>query len=784
MKRKTTLFKSFLLAAGLCVGANDAWGQDPTPIYTQDFESASTEVGTAGSNFGITGATLTGDGAIQTGDAIFGKYYQNMPNATESTKRTNYLTLSTDVFSNDAFSTNKAVTVSFWVNPYLANTKNITSDVSPLIVAYGTGGNAAHGYPFGLHTATAFGAHSSLDGNYYDVHGAPHTGKFTSGTSFADSWHHVACVYTEVENTSGGKNTRIMQYVDGVLVATVERAHNDNGEGGTPTSTVTEMQLLSQLKEIVIGGNAPVWEDPDNLFAYDEIAIYGVALSAAQVNKIIFDKAPASYIVNNKGDLTSIINGDFQIDAKGWSADIRCPWVPTRSWRGESYANYHGEISANGAMSYTLSNMPAGTYKVVAAARAYNDAAREDGTHDPTCGTITPKIAGTSGTALTGVGDIRNTLSGAEINTNGVEMPYSSLGGFTGDYFGHNWRWISATGTLNETGNLVISFDCVGAHWMAIDDVHLYYVSDAYSGHTATTTYCMSANNVSENMMINLNNNTRSVTCDITKTNPNAIIRTSSQVTTASGEYLDNNKHSTTAMTKLVLYDGYSYTDYTDNNNVLTVDNGCILYRTIPANTWCTLVVPFLPNNLDVKKVPSSIADGVLSFEDAPSKDVNNEPMLVKSTVGVTAITGTRASSADGAGYGDMISGAGVLMKGTYSTISNIYTLTGDDTRYVVARDNDADALYKVNSTVSLAPFRAYFSIPEDSPVKANVIALNFGDTATGIAEIENGEVKAIVNGPIYNLAGQRVDNSQFTIHNSQLKRGIYIVGGKKVLVK
>ena len=36
--------------------------------------------------------------------------------------------------------------------------------------------------------------------------------------------------------------------------------------------------------------------------------------------------------------------------------------------------------------------------------------------------------------------------------------------------------------------------------------------------------------------------------------------------------------------------------------------------------------------------------------------------------------------------------------------------------------------------------------------------------------------------GAIYNLAGQRIDNSQFTIHNSQLKRGIYIVNGKKIL--
>ena len=36
--------------------------------------------------------------------------------------------------------------------------------------------------------------------------------------------------------------------------------------------------------------------------------------------------------------------------------------------------------------------------------------------------------------------------------------------------------------------------------------------------------------------------------------------------------------------------------------------------------------------------------------------------------------------------------------------------------------------------------------------------------------------------GSIYNLLGQRLDNSQYTIHNSsQLRRGIYIVGGRKL---
>ena len=67
----------------------------------------------------------------------------------------------------------------------------------------------------------------------------------------------------------------------------------------------------------------------------------------------------------------------------------------------------------------------------------------------------------------------------------------------------------------------------------------------------------------------------------------------------------------------------------------------------------------------------------------------------------------------------------------------------------------------------------------DSNEVKA--LTFVFEDDATGINEelrIKNEESS------IYNLAGQRLDNSQFTIHNSQLKRGIYIVNGKKILVK
>ncbi len=457
-------------------------------------------------------------------------------------------------------------------------------------------------------------------------------------------------------------------------------------------------------------------------------------------------------IADNKGDITSLINGTFDSNTNGWTGGNHVTGL-ARSWRSGSVNNSFYERTSAGSMTCTLSNMPAGTYKVVAAWRSIAG------------GTMTPAIAGTNGTTMTGVGDAQ--AAETEINLNGVQMPYSALGGFTTNNNGHNWKWITATGSLAADGDLVLSFTTAGtAGWNAIDDVHLYCTE------LDGTSYTTSIGSVAENTYINTLDNKSVVTCDIIVTNPNAIIRTNGQVTTASGEALNNNKYSATDITKLVLYDGYGYSDYRDekDNGIGRINNGATLYRNIPANTWCTLVVPFLPNNLDQKLIPASLnEDGVLSFEAAGTKDLNNVPMLVKSTEGVTAITGVRANSTHGVGYGGMTSGTGVNMNGTYTAISEV-----PQGSYVVARVGEEDNLYKVNSTVSLAPFRAYFSVPAESGVKANVIRLNFDGTTTDIQTIDHVQ-PALSNAPIFNLAGQRVQKAQ---------RGLYIQNGKKVLVK
>lgn len=77
--------------------------------------------------------------------------------------------------------------------------------------------------------------------------------------------------------------------------------------------------------------------------------------------------------------------------------------------------------------------------------------------------------------------------------------------------------------------------------------------------------------------------------------------------------------------------------------------------------------------------------------------------------------------------------------------------------------------LAMINAKTTMKGLRAYFVFPKKAAAK-----LNFNGEATGINSIET---EAAVNGKVYNLNGQYVGNSL-----NGLKKGIYVVNGKKVI--
>ena len=128
---------------------------------------------------------------------------------------------------------------------------------------------------------------------------------------------------------------------------------------------------------------------------------------------------------------------------------------------------------------------------------------------------------------------------------------------------------------------------------------------------------------------------------------------------------------------------------------------------------------------------------------------------------------------------------------GTYSPValpiddkSNLYVGAGN-TLYWPNGANNADGNYYVNAC------RAYFHIDDGAAATLKRTVLNFGDDATSIIAMDDGQL-IIDNeaGAIYDISGRRVngqltiDNSQFIIDNGPLAPGIYIRNGKKIIVK
>ena len=731
---------------------------EPPYTYFNDFETVS---GTTAVNAGGN-ATITGSGSFTTdSNTDFGTVFQNASGGI----RSNYLLLPSDVLSHSAYT--KELSIGFWVNKSSATDYFYT----PIFTAHDKApysGTLSDNNSDLVNDWTMLACESrcwsiynlnSYSGGYSDLTDAQNDATSNAAsTAWLDDgkWHYYTFTMTA---------TSVKVYVDGDV------------KNSWTIDASAFFSAVGNLTYVTLGGNQyAAWVDNDPAFAFDDVMIANRALSATEIAAIVNAKTSAlnvnkAAIIANNGDITSLINGDFQTDASGWTGGELCTVVPTRSWRGTNYSNNHYELtSGSGTLSYTLQNMPAGTYKVVAAARANN-------------GTITPQIAGTNGTALTGVADTRNENSTTEINTNGVEMPYSSLGGFTTDDLAHNWRWISATGTLASDGDLVINFVCAGGTWwMAIDDVHLYCTSLDGTSYTRTV----------GDGEATINTGTHVVTADIVVSNPNTVLRTTGAITTAAGENMNNDQYNSTRITKLVLYDEYEFTKL---SNEVGTDYGAILYRSIPANTWCTLTVPFWPTTTLTMKYPSSFSYGTLTFSDVDREAWGgvDKPMLIKSERALTAIEGKIASTSGG-GSGvshstGMTSGAGVPMQGVY-TSGYVPQSTADINYYALGNDNN---LHKVTGTgVTIAPFRAYFTLTNANNARS-VISLNFNDEASGTSAPLNDNGEITNDKFVYNLSGQRFNGSWFlepggraerTINGSGLKPGLYIVNGKKVVIK
>ena len=189
--------------------------------------------------------------------------------------------------------------------------------------------------------------------------------------------------------------------------------------------------------------------------------------------------------------------------------------------------------------------------------------------------------------------------------------------------------------------------------------------------------------------------------------------------------------------------------------------------RPMSSGTWNTLVIPVdmaIPGEWTVKEM-DNFSESTLTFKKA-SSIVAGTPYLVKTTETIDNIIASDVE-VKALSVVNNITKNGLTMKGVYAN-GYVPVSDGSATRYVVS----GDYMYRVNSTVSIKPFRAYFELEGGN--NAREIILNFNDDFTAINAIDvaenefgaqkdgkyliDGKIVIVKNGVKYGTNGQKLN--------------------------
>ena len=226
--------------------------------------------------------------------------------------------------------------------------------------------------------------------------------------------------------------------------------------------------------------------------------------------------------------------------------------------------------------------------------------------------------------------------------------------------------------------------------------------------------------------------------------------------------------------------------DENSESNTIEAKTGVNVTLNRPMNVgrWNTFCVPF---SIDANQVTSQFGEGTQIAEYSVSK--SKDEVIAFATVQSNAIVAGKAylvkPTKEAATEGYTFSNVNITaLKPTKETVDNgaidfrgIY----NPTDITVGLPTNTFAAGIVSNVVKKAVrgsnmkgFRAFFIIPEGDGAQSSYM-LKIDGTATSINSINGADV--VVNAPVYNLQGQRVDGNNLT-------PGIYVKAGKKFVVK
>ena len=219
-----------------------------------------------------------------------------------------------------------------------------------------------------------------------------------------------------------------------------------------------------------------------------------------------------------------------------------------------------------------------------------------------------------------------------------------------------------------------------------------------------------------------------------------------------------------------------------DNTIAKKTSADVTLNRPMNVGRWNTFCVPF---SIDATQVTSQFGEGTQIAEYSVSVDNEIDFATVQSNAIVAGkaylVKPTKEAATEGYTFSNVNITALVPTKETvdndaidFRGIYNPTDITVGLPTKTFAAGIVGNVVKKAVSDSKMKGFRAFFIIPEGTGAQSSYM-LKIDGTATSINSINGADV--VVNAPVYNLQGQRVDGNNLT-------PGIYVKAGKKFVVK
>jgi hypothetical protein len=204
-----------------------------------------------------------------------------------------------------------------------------------------------------------------------------------------------------------------------------------------------------------------------------------------------------------------------------------------------------------------------------------------------------------------------------------------------------------------------------------------------------------------------------------------------------------------------------------------------VLTRSLPADKWATIVLPFamtssqltsaFGSNVKVAQL-TSFSDNTLGFTTVTETNAN-EPYAIKVKDGEYSGTATISGVTIKQGTPEKTSVSGVDFIGSYNATTDIPASDGSNEYYFFS-DNKLWKTASSGAANTMKGTRAYFKVP--GITTARTLTFSIDDETTGINEVSSSMTQ-VSGSQYFDLQGRRV---------AQPTKGLYIVNGRKVFIK